>query len=381
MNTSENNTLSSETSGVSRAFIAGLQTVIVFIIILGVIGNALTMVVIATSKKLRTMGNLFIFNLSLADSLYFAVVLPARFAILQSADHCWSDSFCLFVATVGHLLIGVSLISLSAIAANRLTQVVFPQHYRIFYSRRCMYFHICSIWSGSAFCSVVLPVAGIYGHFTYQRKTYSCTYTPGVDKGYSFLISASGLCVPSVFILVCYTYIYFFVKAQKGRLKSWKVGPVVHISPTRQHSGLASGSRIPIYTNTDRNYPISVVSLGRMEQPDSNRQTTVSEQCPTISATNGSKDVEQKVRTKQSDGQRRDAVRMTVMMVCIFIVLSICICPYFLVQVMGEEKAGPRAYLLATSMTWINGCANPVIYAMMNVQFRAAYRNILFRQQ
>lgn len=381
---SNNNETLSELKDLSHEFITSIQVAIIVVAISGLFGNTLTMLAIIKNKKLQTAGNLFIFKLSITDSLYFTVDLPMRFAMLQVPDHDWNDRFCLFQATTGHFLFGMSLTCLMAIAANRLVQIVFTSHYGTWYSKRKMPLHICGIWCVPATLTVLLPAAGIYGHLSYQRELYTCAFTPGVDEKYPDLLSGSAVFIPCVFIIFCYTYIYLFVRAQKRRLRGWKGRPTNNVAPVNSTSEQSTLS------------PISSLEVEGLTQELASRSQillTTSSVSPALasyqstsfnmfSGRRGPQSFQEnvpKTRTKQGDSQRREAQKMAVMMVCIFVILVICVCPYFLLQLLTEDEMDPVWYWFSLSTSWLNGCANPIIYALMNLKFRAAYRNILFK--
>ena len=84
-----------------------------------------------------------------------------------------------------------------------------------------------------------------------------------------------------------------------------------------------------------------------------------------------------KVKFTITSKQQKEAIIMSVMILCIFILFSICILPYFIVIIVNPNMENPDAYLIALMFTWFNGCINPAIYALMNTQYRSAYKALL----
>ncbi len=76
--------------------------------------------------------------------------------------------------------------------------------------------------------------------------------------------------------------------------------------------------------------------------------------------------------------QRHDAIKVAVMMVCCFIVTGICVIPYCVVQLVSDMINFPLAYMISIMLTSLSMCLNPVVYAMMNAQFRRAYKSLCF---
>ena len=91
----------------------------------------------------------------------------------------------------------------------------------------------------------------------------------------------------------------------------------------------------------------------------------------------GCKVASKRVKFAVSMRQHREAVALTSMAVLIFVIFAVSILPYFSVCVANPDMQNPRAYLIALAFTWLNGCANPVVYALMNVKYQAAFKQLL----
>lgn len=86
-----------------------------------------------------------------------------------------------------------------------------------------------------------------------------------------------------------------------------------------------------------------------------------------------------KVQFGLSAKQQKEAIIMTIMMICIFVLFTICLLPYFVVNMVHPNLEDPVGYLVSLMFTWFNGCINPAIYALMNIQYRNAYKALLFQ--
>lgn len=100
-----------------------------------IIGNSAVLWFVVRSHRLRTVTNIFIGNLAIADILIGALAIPFQFvaALLQRwvLPH-FMCSFCPFVQIVS---VNVSIFTLAAIAADRYLIVVHPLNFRITKSR------------------------------------------------------------------------------------------------------------------------------------------------------------------------------------------------------------------------------------------------------
>ncbi|CAL8086046.1 unnamed protein product [Orchesella dallaii] len=109
------------------------------------IGNLLVLWIVMVSRRMRTVTNMFIANLALADIIIGLFAIPFQFqaALLQR----WNlpDFMCAFCPFVQVLSVNVSVFTLSAIALDRYKAVLFPLSARV--SKRKATWAILSIWS------------------------------------------------------------------------------------------------------------------------------------------------------------------------------------------------------------------------------------------
>lgn len=81
-------------------------------------------------------------------------------------------------------------------------------------------------------------------------------------------------------------------------------------------------------------------------------------------------------RVNKWNGQRK-ALRLSSMMLCIFAVFFIGTFPYFIVNVYDRNFSKPIHHLWTTILGWILYCSNPIVYTVMDHNFRTAYRRFL----
>ncbi|XP_069181051.1 substance-K receptor isoform X2 [Procambarus clarkii] len=125
--------------------------------LVAVIGNALVMWIVATSRKMHSVTNYFIANLALADIIIGLFAIPFQFqaALLQR----WNlpefmCAFCPFFQTVS---VNVSIFTLTAIAVDRYRAIVFPLTARPSKFRSKVV--IASIWLFSATLAIPNAIA------------------------------------------------------------------------------------------------------------------------------------------------------------------------------------------------------------------------------
>ncbi|GCC41139.1 hypothetical protein chiPu_0025477 [Chiloscyllium punctatum] len=79
-------------------------------------------------------------------------------------------------------------------------------------------------------------------------------------------------------------------------------------------------------------------------------------------------------------GGVRDFRKVTRMCFAMFLVYVTCYMPFCVLHVVDAKKRFPvLLHMVAGNFTWLNSCINPVLYAVMNRQFREAYRGVLLK--
>lgn len=71
--------------------------------------------------------------------------------------------------------------------------------------------------------------------------------------------------------------------------------------------------------------------------------------------------------------QRADEIRLTKLMMIVFFSFLICFLPLMIVNVFDNKFRFPVMHVLASVLAWMSSCINPVIYAVLNRQYRQAY--------
>ncbi|RWS03201.1 neuropeptide Y receptor type 2-like protein, partial [Dinothrombium tinctorium] len=122
-----------------------------------IIGNGIVLWYVVRSKKLRTVTNMFIANLAIADILIGALAIPFQFqaALLQKwvLPH-FMCAFCPFIQIVS---VNVSIFTLTAIAADRYLVVIHPINQRITKNRARLLIFI--IWTIAVIAAIPAAIA------------------------------------------------------------------------------------------------------------------------------------------------------------------------------------------------------------------------------
>ena len=72
--------------------------------------------------------------------------------------------------------------------------------------------------------------------------------------------------------------------------------------------------------------------------------------------------------------------RVTRMCFAVFLCFVFCFVPFLLLNLADQGGRAPQIlHMFCANLTWLNSCINPLLYAVMNPQFRRSYHLLLTR--
>lgn len=77
---------------------------------------------------------------------------------------------------------------------------------------------------------------------------------------------------------------------------------------------------------------------------------------------------------------KRNEWRITKMVLAIFLSFVFCYLPITLTKVADKEVRYPAFHILGYIMLYLSSCINPIIYVIMNKQYRQAYKTVILCQ-
>ncbi|KAJ8300548.1 hypothetical protein KUTeg_022067 [Tegillarca granosa] len=113
-------------------------TALAFSCLIGVIGNTMVIGAVIVYKKLRTMGNMFIVNLAIADLIVVTIVEPFNIVGVTVGPSFFLNNLwiCHIVSIVCVMACVCSMLNLAAIAINRYILITKSHIYRNIYTKR-----------------------------------------------------------------------------------------------------------------------------------------------------------------------------------------------------------------------------------------------------
>ena len=139
----------------------GLVTgiVLIGIILIGVIGNVLTLLVIICYHPLRDVTGMFLANLAVADLLQSSFGMPLIAVSAFRRQWIFGEALCTISGLTNSLFCIASVLTLTAISVDRWLAIVFPLKYGAWLTVVRARTVLAYIWMQALFIAV-LPVLG-----------------------------------------------------------------------------------------------------------------------------------------------------------------------------------------------------------------------------
>lgn len=198
-----------------------IGTVILIVGITGLLGNALVIYTFCRSRSLRTPGNMFVVNLAVADFLMSLTQSPVFFAASLHRRWVFGERACEFYAFCGALFGICSMMTLTAIAADRCLAITRPLAFLDGVTRRRVGVVLAGLWAYSLGWS--LPPFFGWSAYVPEGLQTSCSwdymsFTPSV-RTYTLLLFAFVFFIPLGAIGACYLAIFQAIRTARKEVR------------------------------------------------------------------------------------------------------------------------------------------------------------------
>ena len=180
-----------------------------FLVLLTITGNIIVFWAVICTKKLRTVSNLFIISLSLADLLVGTVVMiPDVFSVIFQR---WilAHSFCVFWAGFDVMLCSASILNVCLISLDRYIAIMSPLRYKVLVTYRRAGALLAAAWGIAISASFIPLLSGIHNpelptltNLTLLTDTPQCLFIPSLI--YVVIASTVTILLPIIVALVLY---------------------------------------------------------------------------------------------------------------------------------------------------------------------------------
>ncbi|XP_063695885.1 G-protein coupled receptor moody isoform X2 [Culicoides brevitarsis] len=336
-----------ELSKFSRSLLTFAAVATILIMLVGIFGNLLTIFALVKCPKVRNVAAAFIISLCVADCLFCLVVLPfnaLRF-IRGTFDH--GDILCIAIPFLQYGNVGVSLLCIASITLNRYIMIAHHSIYSRIYKKHWISCMIIFCWLFSY--GFQLPTLfKVWGRFGYDEKLGTCTIVPDENgrssKTALFFIA---FITPCIIIIACYARIFWVVHESEKRM--------------RQHS---------------KNQNAVPNNLRSPAQASPNLPS-VSSGAGSSNGKGGAFPKATRIKDQREVKQKRNEWRITKMVLAIFLSFLICYLPITIIKIFDKDVNSPALHIIGYILIYLSACINPIIYVIMNKQYRQAYKTVL----
>uniref|UniRef100_A0A3Q2PI29 G protein-coupled receptor 84 n=1 Tax=Fundulus heteroclitus TaxID=8078 RepID=A0A3Q2PI29_FUNHE len=344
----------------------------------GTVGNMMTVLAFALDPRLRTRFNVLIVNLAVADLLYCTVLQPIS---VDSYLHLRWRSGQLWCQIFGLLLFlsnAVSIITLCLVAVSRYLLVAKRAVFDRVFSNHGLVLLLISAW-GLGLASF----GPLWSTYTFVPKVCTCSFHRTRGRPYTtillFFYFFIGLGCVGAFYLLIYRKVRIASKALlRYRLSrnSSRKKPALSAQGT-DDSGVESG--------VGKTCSSEISSQVEPDQSTNEKEKAV---VPSQSSAAPLKSSEDRPATRTAapashattSGDDSEFKRVTRMCFTVFLCFVFCFVPFMLLNIADKNNRAPQMlHMFCANLTWLNSCINPVLYALMNRQFRQAYGDLITR--
>ncbi|CAH1238713.1 MTNR1A [Branchiostoma lanceolatum] len=312
---------------------------VIFWMLTGCVGNVLVVAAIATHKRLRTLANIFVVNLAIADIVVSSIINVFTIISIMSDGKYWEERpmLCDVIGGMCVIVCVCSMYNIAAISVNRYIAICKNSYYHDIYTRRKTILMAISLW---VWCTLLdLPNFIGWGGHHYDRKTMICSYNHLADYSYTLFLILTGLGLPMSVVIFCYICLY------------------LHVQQSRKNLAKLSGKNAIIYMKASKSvqYPPKSPLMNKSTRMD--KTIKVSEQ------------------KKKGWGRMTNSdFRLLKTLLVIFVIFAFCWTPYGVIFLVDSKGQWPKpVYVMAIILAHLNSSMNSVIYGVMNRSFRQAY--------
>ena len=359
--------------------------------ILSIVENFCVMYAIKKFKTLRTVPNYFIASLSLADFLYAIFGSTSIIATTVSKEWVLGGFYCNFIGVTNTLFVTTSMTTLVAISVNRYIAVSRPFQVIRIYTFRNTIFIIVMIW----FVSLLFSAPPLFGWSNFTPGSNFCVIDARKHPSYTIMLAATHYISPAILQPICYYEIFKILKMRhklfstdlyRSLKDKSKIHPTsakeLNESPIKQKRGGIYG-RVLENCKSAQKHTVTHSDNSNENQNENGDLKSVkvicsnSKKLPNDSKRSG---ITQN-RSEKTELYRilKHEAKTTVIMVAVMIAFYVCWTPLAIASILFAFDLQPSEFGLLTFaivITCTNGIINPIIYGVMNKQFRKAYKTI-----
>ncbi|KAF0297024.1 G-protein coupled receptor moody [Amphibalanus amphitrite] len=241
-------TAGDEDLGELSKFSQPLMTLTAFLIavymIVGLFGNAITVLALLRCPRVRNVTTAFIVSLCIADFSFCLLVLPFEVSRFSNGAWLFGEEFlCVLFPLLKYGNVGCSLLSIAMITINRFVMVAFNKAYQKIYQWRWVWAQLAFIWLYS-YLMLVPTLAGSWGRFGFDPRLKTCTIIRVDGHSAKIPLFIIGFVIPSLAICICYAGILAVVIMSHRRQRRHSARETSQQKKSREERSRKSEMRI-----------------------------------------------------------------------------------------------------------------------------------------
>lgn len=354
----------------------------------GTVGNLMTILAFALDPRLRTRFNVLIINLAIADLLYCTILQPisvdSYLQLRWRSGQLWCSIFGLLL----FLSNSVSIITLCLIAVSRYLLVAKRAVFDRVFSDSGLTFLLILAWALG-----LVSFGPLWSVYVFVPQVCTCSFHRTRGRPYTtillFFYFFVGLGCVGAFYLLIYKRVRIASQALlRYRLsrRSSRKKPASSTQGTDDSgvdSDVANTWSCEISSQADLTQTKDEIaherkfikpsdsSAANKPTPDIVPKTPLSTPAPTTAVSSSH---------SATSGDDSEFKRVTHMCFTVFLCFVFCFVPFLLLNIADKHNRAPQVlHMFCANLTWLNSCINPILYAVMNRQFRQAYHVLLTR--
>ncbi|KAL4235913.1 negative regulation of acetylcholine secretion [Mactra antiquata] len=209
--------------------------VLSLIIVMTILGNAMVCIAVFNNKKLRTVSNVFITSLSLADLLVGTIVMIP--ATLNEIFQHWilAKGFCVVWAGFDVMLCSASVLNVCLISLDRYIAIMSPLRYKVLVTYKRSFCMLGAAWGIAIAASFIPLLSGIHNpelpsltDLTLLTESPQCLFIPSLI--YVLVVSTVTILLP-----IMVAFVLYYRVSQEAKRQACFVG--ILITPTNMLLG------------------------------------------------------------------------------------------------------------------------------------------------
>ncbi|XP_078345960.1 rhodopsin, GQ-coupled-like [Oculina patagonica] len=185
-------------------------------ILTGIPGNFLVCYLVRRTRRLRTVTNLIISNLAVADLGVCLFNIPVSLVTVIYNRWTLTDFVCRFAGFTNALFLFEALWSLALVSISRYWCIVQPAKFSYIFTRRRTMAMITATWILSLLCA--LPPLFGWSRFVFTIGKATCYFNLSENLPYTITLAIVVFILPYILITVPYYRIFRFIRGHSRKL-------------------------------------------------------------------------------------------------------------------------------------------------------------------